>query len=156
MPKARTTTPTIATKFREVADPFIEVLMTRVHRGEGDGSAASRAILADLAYMALDHRVGLGWGGHAAVMYLNERGERAVYTYAQLLHGVARRRSAKASRSRSSTAHSGPRSRGESISPRLIRSRTLRLSFNSAPRSIADVMPALSKCFAEISMARSL
>lgn len=44
----------------------------------------------NLSYTALDYHVGRGWGGHAALMYLNERGERAVFTYAQLLHGVTR------------------------------------------------------------------
>jgi acetyl-CoA synthetase len=44
----------------------------------------------NLAYTALDHHVGRGWGGHAALVYINERGERAVFTYAQLLHEVKR------------------------------------------------------------------
>src|SRR5579884_2568744 len=44
----------------------------------------------NLAYSALDHHVKRGWGGHAALVYLNERGERRVYTYAQLLHEVER------------------------------------------------------------------
>ncbi len=44
----------------------------------------------NLAYNALDHHVAHGRAGHAALMYLNERGERAVYTYAQLLHEVKR------------------------------------------------------------------
>ncbi len=42
----------------------------------------------NLAYSALDFHVGRGWGGHAALIYFNERGERAVFTYAQLLHEV--------------------------------------------------------------------
>src|SRR5262245_45879817 len=37
----------------------------------------------NLAYNCLDHHVNRGWGGHAALIYENERGERAVYTYAQ-------------------------------------------------------------------------
>ena len=44
----------------------------------------------NLAYNALDHHVKRGWGGHAALVYLNERGERRVYTYASLLAEVER------------------------------------------------------------------
>ncbi|HZI40294.1 MAG TPA: AMP-binding protein, partial [Gemmatimonadaceae bacterium] len=44
----------------------------------------------NLAYNALDHHVEHGRGGHAALVYLNERGERQVFTYAQLLHAVTR------------------------------------------------------------------
>ncbi|HEV8117264.1 MAG TPA: AMP-binding protein, partial [Thermoanaerobaculia bacterium] len=44
--------------------------------------------LTNLAYNALDHHVRHGRGGHAALVYVNERGERRVYTYAQLLHEV--------------------------------------------------------------------
>jgi len=44
----------------------------------------------NLAYNALDYHVKRGWGGHAAVIYLNERGERRIYTYAQLLYEVER------------------------------------------------------------------
>src|SRR5262245_15014517 len=44
----------------------------------------------NLAYSAIDHHVACGRGGHAALIYLNERGDRATWTYAQLLHGVAR------------------------------------------------------------------
>jgi acetyl-CoA synthetase len=44
----------------------------------------------NLAYNALDHHVKHGWGGHTALIYLNERGERRVYTYAHLLHEVER------------------------------------------------------------------
>ncbi len=44
----------------------------------------------NLAYSALDHHVKHGWGGHTALVYLNERGERRVFTYAQLLHEVER------------------------------------------------------------------
>jgi acetyl-CoA synthetase len=42
----------------------------------------------NLAYNALDYHVKRGWGGHAALVYLNERGERRTYTYAHLLHEV--------------------------------------------------------------------
>jgi len=42
----------------------------------------------NLAYNALDHHVKRGWGGHTALVYINERGERRVYTYAHLLHEV--------------------------------------------------------------------
>jgi acetyl-CoA synthetase len=44
----------------------------------------------NLAYSALDHHVKQGWGGHTALVYLNERGERRLFTYAQLLHEVER------------------------------------------------------------------
>ncbi|MEO8256436.1 MAG: acetate--CoA ligase [Acidobacteriota bacterium] len=44
----------------------------------------------NLAYNALDRHVAGGRGGHAALVYFNERGDRAVFTYAQLLHGVKR------------------------------------------------------------------
>jgi acetyl-CoA synthetase len=44
----------------------------------------------NLAYNALDHHVKRGWGGHTALIYLNERGERQVFTYAQLLRQVER------------------------------------------------------------------
>ncbi len=42
----------------------------------------------NLAYNALDHHVIHGRGGHAALIYFNERGDRQVLTYAQLLHQV--------------------------------------------------------------------
>src|SRR3954470_10373950 len=44
----------------------------------------------NLAWNALDHHVAHGRGGHAALIYFNERGDRAVYTYAQLLFEVKR------------------------------------------------------------------
>jgi len=44
----------------------------------------------NLAYSALDHHVKRGWGEHTALVYLNERGERQAFTYAQLLHEVER------------------------------------------------------------------
>ena len=44
----------------------------------------------NLAFNALDRHVAAGRGGHAALVYLNERGERAVLTYARLLHDVRR------------------------------------------------------------------
>ncbi|MER3419870.1 MAG: acetyl-CoA synthetase [Chloroflexota bacterium] len=44
----------------------------------------------NLAYNCLDHHVRRGWGGHAALIYESERGERRVYTYAQLLEEVKR------------------------------------------------------------------
>ena len=44
----------------------------------------------NLAYNALDHHVRSGRGGHAALIALNERGERRVFTYAQLLTEVER------------------------------------------------------------------
>ncbi len=42
----------------------------------------------NLSYNCLDHHVKRGWGGHAALIALNERGERVVYTYAELLEEV--------------------------------------------------------------------
>ncbi len=44
----------------------------------------------NLAYNALDYHVKRGWGGHAALIYFNERGERRIFTYAQLLYEVER------------------------------------------------------------------
>src|SRR3954471_17939318 len=44
----------------------------------------------NLAHNALDHHVAHGRGGHAALIYLNERNEHRVFTYAQLLHAVTR------------------------------------------------------------------
>jgi acetyl-CoA synthetase len=44
----------------------------------------------NLCHNALDRHVRDGRGGHAALIYANERGERRVYTYAQLLFGVQR------------------------------------------------------------------
>ncbi len=44
----------------------------------------------NLAWNALDFHVRGGRGGHAALVGLNERGERRVFTYAQLLSGVER------------------------------------------------------------------
>lgn len=44
----------------------------------------------NLAYNALDHHVKRGWGGHTALIYLNERGERRLFTYASLLAEVER------------------------------------------------------------------
>src|SRR5437762_4867586 len=44
----------------------------------------------NLAYNALDHHVARGWGGHTALIYINERGERRLYTYAQLRREVER------------------------------------------------------------------
>jgi len=44
----------------------------------------------NLAYNCVDRHVEAGRGGHAAIAYVTERGERRVLTYAQLLHGVKR------------------------------------------------------------------
>ncbi|HXG41718.1 MAG TPA: acetyl-coenzyme A synthetase N-terminal domain-containing protein, partial [Dehalococcoidia bacterium] len=44
----------------------------------------------NLAYNCLDYHVQRGRGGHAALVYLNERGERQVFTYAQLRREVER------------------------------------------------------------------
>ena len=44
----------------------------------------------NLAYNAVDRHVLAGEGGRAALIYLNERGDRIVRTYAQLLHDVTR------------------------------------------------------------------
>src|SRR5437867_7956397 len=44
----------------------------------------------NLAYNALDHHVARGWGGHTALIYINERGDRRLFTYAMLRHEVER------------------------------------------------------------------
>jgi acetyl-CoA synthetase len=44
----------------------------------------------NLCHNALDHHVANGRGDHVAMRYFNERGERASYTYAQLLEHVKR------------------------------------------------------------------
>ncbi len=44
----------------------------------------------NLCFNAVDRHVDRGWGGHAALIYLNEKNERAVLTYAQLLYEVKR------------------------------------------------------------------
>ena len=42
----------------------------------------------NLSFNALDVHVKEGWGGHTALIYMNERGERRLFTYAKLLHDV--------------------------------------------------------------------
>jgi acetyl-CoA synthetase len=44
----------------------------------------------NLSYSALDYHVQRGWGGHTALIYLNERSEQRLFTYAQMLHQVER------------------------------------------------------------------
>jgi acetyl-CoA synthetase len=44
----------------------------------------------NLCYNALDHHVANGRGGHTALIYLNERGDRATHTYDQVLADVKR------------------------------------------------------------------
>jgi acetyl-CoA synthetase len=44
----------------------------------------------NLAFGALDRHVAAGRGGHAALVWASERGDRQVLTYAQLLHEVER------------------------------------------------------------------
>jgi len=44
----------------------------------------------NLAYNCLDYHVQRGWGGHTALIYVNERGERQLFTYAQLAREVER------------------------------------------------------------------
>lgn len=44
----------------------------------------------NIAYNAIDRHVLAGEGGRAAIVYINERGERVAQTYAQLLHAVTR------------------------------------------------------------------
>jgi acetyl-CoA synthetase len=46
--------------------------------------------LTNLAWNCVDRHVARGWGGHAALVCENERGERRVLTYAQLRHEVTR------------------------------------------------------------------
>src|SRR5579884_2230085 len=49
-----------------------------------------RGGLTNLSFNCLDHHVAHGRAGHAALVYANERGERQVYTYAQLRREVMR------------------------------------------------------------------
>ena len=44
----------------------------------------------NLAYNCLDYHVQRGWGGHTALIYVNERGESRLFTYAQLTREVER------------------------------------------------------------------
>jgi acetyl-CoA synthetase len=44
----------------------------------------------NLAYNCLDYHIQRGWGGHTALIYVNERGERQLFTYAQLTREVER------------------------------------------------------------------
>ena len=44
----------------------------------------------NLAYNCLDYHVQRGWGGHTALIYVNERGETQLFTYAQLTREVER------------------------------------------------------------------
>jgi acetyl-CoA synthetase len=44
----------------------------------------------NLCYNALDYHVSRGWGGHTALVYVNERGERRLFTYAEMLFEVKR------------------------------------------------------------------
>src|SRR5262245_25212110 len=44
----------------------------------------------NLAYNALDHHVASGRGSHTAPIYLNERGEKQSFTFAELLDRVTR------------------------------------------------------------------
>src|SRR5687768_14514671 len=44
----------------------------------------------NLAFNALDHHVARGRSGHTALIWLDERGERRLFTYASLLHDVER------------------------------------------------------------------
>ena len=44
----------------------------------------------NLAYNALDDQVARGRAGHTALIYVNERGEERLFTYASLLHEVER------------------------------------------------------------------
>jgi acetyl-CoA synthetase len=44
----------------------------------------------NLAYNCLDDHIRRGWGGHTALIYVNELGERRLFTYAQLAHEVER------------------------------------------------------------------
>ena len=44
----------------------------------------------NIAYNCLDHHVKNGWGGHTALIYANERGERRLFSYGQLKWEVER------------------------------------------------------------------
>src|SRR6516225_4614376 len=46
--------------------------------------------MTNMAWNCLDYHVNHGKGGHTALVALNERGERRLFTYAQLLHEVER------------------------------------------------------------------
>ncbi len=48
----------------------------------------------NLSYNALDYHVNRGWGGHTALVYVSERGDRRLFTYGQLLFEVERTASA--------------------------------------------------------------
>ena len=62
----------------------------RVFRQDGVSFRWFEGGLTNLCHNALDRHVRDGRGGHAALVYANERGERRAFTYAQLLHGVTR------------------------------------------------------------------
>ncbi|MDB4884996.1 MAG: acetyl-coenzyme synthetase [Gemmatimonadetes bacterium] len=62
----------------------------RVFRQEGVSFRWFEGGETNLCFNALDRHVRDGRGGHAALVYVNERGERLVLTYAQLLHHVER------------------------------------------------------------------
>lgn len=44
----------------------------------------------NLTYNCLDYHILRGWGGHTALIYVSERGERRLFTYASLRHEVER------------------------------------------------------------------
>ncbi len=62
----------------------------RVYRRDGTSFRWFEGALTNLCHNALDRHVRAGRAGQAALIYVNERGERRVYTYAQLLHLVER------------------------------------------------------------------
>ena len=62
----------------------------RVYRREGDSFRWFEGGETNLCFNALDRHVRDGRAGHAALVYCNERGERRVFTYGQMLHGVTR------------------------------------------------------------------
>ncbi len=62
----------------------------RVYRREGVSFRWFEGAFTNLCHNALDRHVRAGRSGQAALIYVNERGERRVYTYAQLLHLVER------------------------------------------------------------------
>ncbi len=62
----------------------------RVYRREGASFRWFEGAVTNLGYNAVDRHVEAGRAGRAALVYFNERGDRRVLTYGQLLHLVRR------------------------------------------------------------------
>jgi acetyl-CoA synthetase len=65
-------------------------LWDRVYEQRGRSFRWFAGAETNLSFSCLDHQVAEGRGGHAALVYLNERGERRTFTYAALRHEVTR------------------------------------------------------------------